>query len=108
METRDLALAAALIANGDTLEAVVSEGSHAVFRFTDTVDLRRTVEQFYSRRLSVDAATFGEAIRSAKAAAMAARQKPEPVGAWGSETRPAGHGALGRNDEVHDGRRLRS
>lgn len=76
MDTRDLSLAAALITKGHTLEAVFAEEGHAVFRFTATEELQGTVNAFYAHGLQIDAATFGEAIRSAKSAAMAARRQP--------------------------------
>ena len=79
METRDLSLAAALIATGQSLETVVSQGTFALFKFEPTEELQPTVDRFYARRLQIDAATYGEALRSAKAAAMAARR--QPVGA---------------------------
>lgn len=74
METRDLSLAAALIASGQSLETVISQGTFALFKFESTEELQPTVDRFYARRLQIDAATYGEALRSAKAAAMAARR----------------------------------
>ncbi len=74
-ETRDLNLAAALITTGETYDSVRAEGNHAVFIFQVSEALERTTVAFYKRSLQVDAITFGECMRSAKAAALAARNR---------------------------------
>ena len=80
METRDLNLAASIIASGLPLGGVVGHETYSVFRFDDTRQLQEKVDAFHGRRLQVDAASYGEAVRSLKSAAMAARRQATTAG----------------------------
>ena len=80
MEVRDLGLAAAIVACGFPLQSVVGHDTHAVFSFEPTHELEEVIGKFHTRRLQVDAAAYSEAIRSLKAAAMAARRQAAGVG----------------------------
>ena len=80
METRDLSLAAALIASGASLRDVVGHDTYSVFRFDDAANVQELVDAFHERRLQVDAASYGEAVRSLKSAAMSARRQAATFG----------------------------
>ena len=80
METRDLSLAAALIASRASLRGVVGHETYSVFRFDDSAQVEETIDAFHERRLQVDAASYGEAVRSLKSAAMAARRQAATAG----------------------------
>ena len=79
MEVRDLNLAAALVASGIALASVEGRETHAVFVFEASERIGEIEAKFHARQLSVDAASYGEALRSLKAAAMAARAHAVPV-----------------------------
>lgn len=46
------------------------DGRRATWVFIDTPQLREVLEQFYGRRMAVDALGYSEQVRSAKAEAM--------------------------------------
>lgn len=75
MEVRDLGLAAAILACGFPLRSVIGHDTNAVFSFEPTRELEEVIDKFHTRQLRVDAATYSEAMRSLKAAAMAARRQ---------------------------------
>ena len=75
MEVRDLNVAAALVASGIALKSIEGHETHAVFIFEASERAGEIESQFHARQLTVDAATFGEAMRSLKSGAMAARRQ---------------------------------
>ena len=80
IETRDLSLAAGLIAGGISLRSVVGHETYSFFGFDDSAEVQETIDAFHERRLQVDAASYGEAVRSLKSAAMAARRQAATAG----------------------------
>ena len=66
----DLYALAALRSEGIEPIRTVGDGRRAAWIFAESPDLREALEDFYGRRLTVDALTFSEQVRSAKGEAM--------------------------------------
>ena len=66
----DLYALAALRSEGIEPIRTVGDGRRAAWIFAESPDLREALEDFYGRRLTVDALSFSEQVRSAKGEAM--------------------------------------
>ena len=70
IEIADLYALSALRTRGVEPNRCTGDGRRATWVFSDTPDLREALEDFYGRRLTVDALSFSEQVRSAKGEAM--------------------------------------
>ena len=66
----DLYALAALRSEGIEPIRTVGDGRRAAWIFAESPELRSALESYYNRRLSVDALSFSEQVRSAKGEAM--------------------------------------
>ena len=64
--TEDFYLAAYLVVLGNKIDDAVREGNHTVFFFKYNNLLKKAVDKFYSMQTSIDALSYGSAIRSVK------------------------------------------
>ena len=65
-ETRDLWLAAALLASGRRLVGLIWHDGRAYFSFEDAVACRQSADAYWSRELRVAAKDFTDALRTLK------------------------------------------
>ena len=65
-ETRDLWLAAALLASGHRLIGLIWHDGRAYFSFEDAVACRQSADAYWSRELRVAAKDFTDALRTLK------------------------------------------
>ena len=66
----DLYALSALRTRGVEPVRCAGDGRRATWVFRDTPELRETLEAFYGRQMMVDALSFSEQVRAAKAQAM--------------------------------------
>ena len=66
----DIYALSALRARGIEPVRAASDGRRASWVFAETEDSRAVLEEYYGRRLHVDALSFSEQVRSAKGEAM--------------------------------------
>ena len=69
----DLNLSAFLSVSGHKLLGVEGNGRQGFFVFEDTPELERDTLKFFNRETTVDALSFGEALRNLKALALSHR-----------------------------------
>ncbi len=69
----DLNLSAFLSVSGHKLLGVKRDGRKGLFIFEDTPELERDTLKFFNRETTVDALSFGEALRNLKALALSHR-----------------------------------
>lgn len=66
----DLYLLGALRLRGIEPVRTTADGGRAAWAFLRSTEVQEVVEQFYARRLPLDALTYSEAIRAGKAEAV--------------------------------------
>lgn len=66
----DIYALSALRARGIAPTRAGGDGRRASWVFAETEEMRAVLEEYYGRRLSVDALSFSEQVRSAKGEAM--------------------------------------
>lgn len=65
-ETRDLWLAAALLASGHRLAGLIWQDRRAYFSFEDAAQCRRSTDAYWTRELRVAAKDFSDSLRTLK------------------------------------------